>query len=421
VCPHPYVLLMLKKLHLHDFKSFRDSVLDLGPFSLVVGTNASGKSNVRDAFRFLHGIGRGYGLAEIFGSKYIDRVIQWTGIRGGTREAAFMGKSSFQLDIELDGGLIYSIGVGTESSQQGPRLLSETLRDAEGALFEAYADDDQVVTVTIKAGGNYRKGHSERFAANKPILTQIRRRLEEKERTDSSAKRIVQAAERAIVSLSSMQFLDLSPEAMREPSQPGQNELGDHGENLSSVLQAICQDPNQKAALIEWVQALTPMDAVDLEFPLDLTGSTLVTLVERSGRRISAHSASDGTLRFLAVIAALLGPYPAQFYLFEELENGIHPARLYLLLQLIEQKISAGSIQIVATTHSPQLLGLLGPRSLEHASLIYRLEHHDEARIKRIVDMPDARRIIEAHGLADLLASGWMEDTMEFGSDEEER
>jgi len=57
------------------------------------------------------------------------------------------------------------------------------------------------------------------------------------------------------------------------------------------------------------------------------------------------------------MIAAMLGTKPARFYFFEELENGIHPTRLYLLLQLIEQKVTGGKIQVVATSHSPQLLG----------------------------------------------------------------
>ena len=38
-------------------KNFADETLRLGPFTVIVGANASGKSNIRDAFRFLHGIG----------------------------------------------------------------------------------------------------------------------------------------------------------------------------------------------------------------------------------------------------------------------------------------------------------------------------------------------------------------------------
>ncbi|MBW4579924.1 MAG: ATP-binding protein [Tildeniella nuda ZEHNDER 1965/U140] len=124
--------------------------------------------------------------------------------------------------------------------------------------------------------------------------------------------------------------------------------LGDRGENLSSVLYEIRQDPQRKEALLEWAQELIPMDAKDFEFPSDFTGKVLLTFVEGNGQRVSAYSASDGILRFLAMLAALLGSEPAQFYFFEELDNGIHPTRLHLLLQLIEQKVPEGKIQMVA-------------------------------------------------------------------------
>ena len=56
---------------------------------------------------------------------------------------------------------------------------------------------------------------------------------------------------------------------MRQPSLPGQDVLGDNGRNLSSVLRAICEDKQGKQNLLSWVRELTPMDAVDFEFPVD--------------------------------------------------------------------------------------------------------------------------------------------------------
>ena len=61
---------MITSLRLQNFKNFRDENLRVGPFTVIVGSNASGKSNIRDAFRVLHGIGRGYTVAEILGGKY---------------------------------------------------------------------------------------------------------------------------------------------------------------------------------------------------------------------------------------------------------------------------------------------------------------------------------------------------------------
>ena len=60
---------MITSVRLVNFKNFADETLRVGPFTVIVGANASGKSNIRDAFRFLHGIGRGYTLAEIFGEQ----------------------------------------------------------------------------------------------------------------------------------------------------------------------------------------------------------------------------------------------------------------------------------------------------------------------------------------------------------------
>ena len=73
---------MITSLQLKDFKNFADETLCVGPFTVIVGTNASGKSNIRDAFRFLHGIGRGYTLAEIIGGKYLGGQPEWEAYPG---------------------------------------------------------------------------------------------------------------------------------------------------------------------------------------------------------------------------------------------------------------------------------------------------------------------------------------------------
>jgi hypothetical protein len=177
------------------------------------------------------------------------------------------------------------------------------------------------------------------------------------------------------------------------------------------VLQAICRDALGKRNLLAWITELTPMEAVDFEFPADPTGKVVATLVEKSGQRITLASASDGTLRFLAFLAAFFGPHRSAFYFFEELENGIHPTRLGLLVDLVENQVKQKGIQVVATTHSPQLLGRLSDASLEHASLIYRLEDQPDSRIIRVLDMPHARRLIKKYGAADLVAEGWFEST----------
>src|SRR5438105_6671066 len=88
---------MIQTLTLKNFKSFSEpkghkglwegASISFGGLSLIVGTNASGKSNIRDGLRFIHGISRGYSLSEIIGERYGEGgELQWKGIRGGVRE-----------------------------------------------------------------------------------------------------------------------------------------------------------------------------------------------------------------------------------------------------------------------------------------------------------------------------------------------
>ncbi len=224
-------------------------------------------------------------------------------------------------------------------------------------------DGGQYLFVRLPRDSKNRKhGKRLQFVSNQPVLSQI---ISHKEATGT----VITEAQRVIDGLGSMRFLDPAPDAMKTPSLPGQDILSDRGENLSSVLQSICESPQMKQAILSWIQELTPLDVVDFEFVPDQTGKILVTLVESDGQKTSAYSASDGTLRFLAMLAAMLGTKPARFYFFEELENGIHPTRLHLLLQLIEHKVSGGAIQVVATSHSPQLLGFLSEKSRADAAL----------------------------------------------------
>ena len=130
------VLNVIEVLHLHRFKNFKDATLTLGPFTILIGANASGKSNIRDAFLFLHGIGRGYSLAEILGEKYVGGERVWSGIRGGVREVAYFGSGSFELVVELrlppEGRAVppveYRIEVSVaEPAAKAPRVVHESL------------------------------------------------------------------------------------------------------------------------------------------------------------------------------------------------------------------------------------------------------------------------------------------------------
>jgi predicted ATPase len=414
---------VIKKLRLKNFKNFKNAELSLGPFTVLIGENASGKSNLRDAFRFLHGISLGYSLADIFGEKSVRGSLQWSGIRGGTQEISFNREKTFSLSVDLrvENGEEYCYFIEVKPGKLGtkPIVYKEGLHNKDGKVIfiadSEYSTDEQNIEVKIPS-----LNRLENFSADLPVLTQLSE-LEMRSRVGEEPGDLFATSQVSDI-FQALRFFNFNPDAMRKPSFPGQNTLGDQGENLSSVLQAICENPLQKKDLLEWLRELTPMDAVDFEFIPDQTGKVLVNLIEENGRKTSAYNASDGTLRFLGVLATLLGKsqlyrlLKPQINFFEEIENGIHPSRMHLLSQLIEQNTGDSyNIQVITTTHSPQLLRLLSQDSLADAALLYRLPGSPEARIKQFRDFPEEGwNIIQQKDVGELHESRWFEIITNF-------
>lgn len=409
---------LIRQLHLWDFKSFSRAQVDLGPFTTLIGTNASGKSNLRDAFRFLHGVGRGYTLAEILGGKWGESGTPvWRGIRGGVKELTYKNPEVKPEDDWMllrvsfgENGRLSTYRIGLRIDQVGdvlsPTIVEESFYVGSFEIFAAVdsqPDHPGHIRAQVYTGHNPMKLS---LLSDRPLLGQVAAhpRVSKLVRTECITAR---------ETLSAMRFLELVPEAMRSPSTPGQKILSDRGENLSSVLQTISRDEHAWAALLGWLRELTPQDVTSVEFTADQEGKILAHLLERDGKRISAYSASDGTLRFLAILAAVFSPEPTGLYFFEEIENGVHPTRLHLLAQVMEQQAQRQApnlgVQIVATSHSPLLLSFLNERSISDASLVCRLPEDGPSVVKRLVDVPSFASARDRVGIANLHESGWFE------------
>lgn len=386
------------QLTLTNFKNFRQAELPIGPFTLLIGANAAGKSNLRDAFRLLQGTGRGYTLPEIIGEKRTSSGHKiWDGIRGGVTELVYQStpatpSTTIQIHLRLaQQQLNYLLEIGQTTGL--PIIHHETLTLNGNPVFEPNAKPN---------GGSSQP-------ETKPALTHL---IQPHSKTRVLIESLIKAFQ-------GIRFLEFKPDLMRQPSPPGQTTITDNGDNLSSVLHTIYNIPEKRASLLSWLAELTPMDVVDLDFFRDEIGQVRVQLVEGNGRKISAFSASDGTLRFLAILATFLSPESATLYFFEELETGIHPARQYLLLQFIEEQIRQTAGQIVATTHSPALLEMLQPAWLKHAVLVYRLAGQAEGHILPLAQIPQLTRLATQQGLGRLFTSGWFENTLSFLQDNE--
>ena len=342
-----------------------------------------------------------------------------------TNEVMRFGKEMFSMEVtmNLETPRVeerFKIQVGVVDNERDRfrfQVTAEELRVAGQRVYEplsypfrpvdpAYLQFQPFVTKEIEGG----QSSLEPFRARRdqPALTQMR-----ENNGISQAFKFVPKQVSDI--FANIRFLELSPDRMREPGFPGPTMLGESGENLSVVLDDICADPTRKMILTDWLRELTPMDIEDLEFYSDPGGRVHLQIVEANGRRVSAYSASDGTLRFLAILAALLGGEAPALYFLEEIDTGIHPARLALLLELIERQTARGNVQVVTTTHAPDLLTLANDSTFENMSVVCRLEESHDAIIRPVAELPNAKELrISRGGLGRLLSEGWMETALAF-------
>ena len=396
---------MITSLRLRNFKNFADERLRVGPFTLIVGANASGKSNIRDAFRFFHGIGRGYTLAEIVGGE--DRA-GWKPIRGSASGIVRFGASAstrYPGQFALDVGLRLFRGIAATFSRDATYRIRVCPEALGGGQLSVMAETLRIGSQEVYSEQVYNDGQM-KLVRTQPALSQIPHWARDFQ-TFEKARAVIDEFRGA-------RFFDFRPDRMREPASPGRTALGDSGEYLPVVLQNICEDPERKSALIDWVRELTPMDVKDFEFSKDPSDKVHLVIRERFGGKVRADNASDGTLRFLAMLAALLGKDSEGLYFFEELENGLHPSRLHLLVELIERQTAKGRVQVIATTHSPELVSMINDVTFNNTSVTCRLEDNNDAIIRAVADLPNADELRNKQGLGRLLAGGWMETALAF-------
>ncbi|MCX7428359.1 MAG: AAA family ATPase [Planctomycetia bacterium] len=417
---------MLKELQLTDFKSFADDAapIPFAPVTILVGANGSGKSNLLDAIRFLQGIGTGLSIAEILAGKSLGGREIAPGLRGGAAEVcragteAFTVRSVVELGVHLvvtkdsAGGLIEESPISrfehaiTCGPKPRPRVVSESL----------HVDRDRPLEITPE----HLKG---RFSRERSLLTEVTfpHKLAEGETRDAhedgngdlvSVDRRYFAG-RLLSHYADTRFLNVEPSLMKGYVSLSVDELGEHGENLSAVVRHICTQPERKEQYLDWLGELCAPQVTDIDFDKTKSDKVQVRLKEGDpGNYVSAESISDGTLRFMAILAAMYSAPEGSLFLMEEIENGLHPTRVHLLVEFLEQMAKLRNIQIIATTHSSQVLLSLSREALRSAVLFARPEGSPGTVTQRLGDLPHFEEVTQRTEIDRLFAAGWLESVL---------
>jgi predicted ATPase len=410
---------VIHNIQIENFKSLRRLDLRLGALNLFIGTNSSGKSNFLDALRLLQGIGYGFTLDEILNGKPRSASSEvWDPIRGGSAKATYSGLPP-EGEAEPEERIV-SFRVKTQPARQQTltyridfsarrgALHQETLSVPGGPIYDSSdlhnLRDVPFFEVRYYPGQRGRQPHLA-FEKNRPILQQLARQ--------SSIK----PAHRDLIELLATSFrngqrIEPIPSVLREYSiAQSVRRIGEHGENFAALVKTIIADSAAKSGYLSWLQNLTPTEVDDIVILEGAVAEPLFALKERN-EVYPAPVLSDGTLRFAAIAAAFFQPDMPDLLMIEEIENGIHPTRLRLLVELLRTQALQTGRQIVATTHSPVVLAWLNDEDYETTFFCKRDEQTGESIIKPLSTIPDFVDIVKKQPLGDLFAEGWLEGAL---------
>ena len=400
---------MIKSFIFENFKSFERAELNIETLTILIGTNSSGKSNAIEAIAILAMASTGMDLGTILdGTKNTGTIV-----RGGSHGCARFKTSAFKLgcliDLDENNDLLYEMKVGVNGhvviDEEGLYLVkTNTLGPKTNKLFKTKPVEKERAEIKVQYK-NGRKGNDPDTICvrSSAILPQIINKIAR----DTEDERVyVDLMERVVKHLKNIKILNPIPSEIRDYVRISDVELRMNCDNLSAVLNEMCKDRNSKEMLLDIVRSLPENDVIDIEFIETKIGDVIFALREKSYNsinRVDARQLSDGTLRCIAVLAAVLMSDPGSMVLIEEIDNGIHPARVY---KLIEQLIKIGEkrqIDLVITTHNATLMDSYKKNELVGVSVVYRDKEKGGSKIISFVDIDNFPAMLAAGGLGNAM------------------
>lgn len=161
-----------------------------------------------------------------------------------------------------------------------------------------------------------------------------------------------------------------------------------------------------------------------MDFYEDRRGRVALELVESFGgkqRNCPVELLSDGTLRVLAIVAALLTAEPYSTLVIEEVDNGVHPSRARHLLAQMRRIASERRLRLLLTTHNPALMDALPDESLGDVVFCYRDPEEGDSRLVRLSDLDDYPGLISQDRLGGLVTRGVLDRFVKSSVSREEK
>lgn len=377
---------MITRVRIEGYKSFQSLSLELRPLTVIFGPNASGKSNFLDALYLISRAVTKKNLKEAFedhrGLPLESFYYGDEGYEGLLRRPRL--QFTFEVDVQLSPLVIKKVTEMVEAKRRG--IASGTPKAIITERLLRYR-----LTIEALPETGYLRVMDERLCAIKhngqekkrsPFLERVENRIHL--RMEGQAHPIYHeiGLDHTIIStalyephyphitafrmeLANWYTYYLEPRVlMREDVPLAEIEsLGPRGENLAAFLNTLMHRYEKDYESLNLsLRRILPTEArIEIEHMKE--GRVGLRLSE-NGFWFSARLISEGTLRLIGLLAAIHPKNPATVVAFEEPENGVHPARLKIISDILENAVQQHGKQIIVTTHSPILPGYFNDRDL---------------------------------------------------------
>ncbi len=188
-----------------------------------------------------------------------------------------------------------------------------------------------------------------------------------------------------------------TPPRLPQPADLPNDFLAEDGRNLGHVLNRLDLDPDVKRRLLEHMTKL--YDGLD-DFKVNVETGTVQVFLQEGRWTVPATRLSDGTLRYLGLLATLCHPTPPPLICVEEPELGLHPDIIPHLATVLRE--ASLRTQVVVTTHSDILVDAL----TETPEAVVVCEKHGGATHLKRLDRNELRPWLEKYRLGDLWTRG---------------
>ena len=382
---------MLTRIKVQNLLSFGPEGIDLElpALTVLIGPNGSGKSNLLEVVGLLKAAPQDLAIPVRENGGIRNWI--WHGRNDELQTASILAD---QICVLADGSLQHKIEI-FESAQR-LRVSGEYIRFpwkvliGEGPEFIWERDWMTAVRKTL-VNGDEQSTEERQVALDKSLLSEI--------------KDGVQFPELGTISglyegISLYRQWEFGPRsAIRQPQRIDvrPSPLMEDFSNLGMFLNRFRQHPQPKTELFE---KLGDLYSGLRDFELNIEGGTVQIFFTEGEYSIPATRLSDGSLRYLCLLAILLDPEPPSLVCIEEPELGFHPD---LIPKLADLLVDASSrCQVIVTTHSDILVDALSDRP----ESVVVCEKHDGQTSMRRLDRSDLAVWLDKYRLGELWTRG---------------